>query len=98
MDWRCKPGEMFLTHGELAAGKRHGSGFVVIEPNVVRWKSSAANKDWGAERYQALADRLVAAGHKLIQFVPPPAPGEPPVLLANVKIVDQRPFATPSRS
>jgi ADP-heptose:LPS heptosyltransferase len=92
MDWRCKPGELFLSHGENSAGKRHGNGFVVIEPNVVRWKSSAANKDWGADRYQALADRLVAAGHKLVQFVPPPAPGDPPVLLANVRQIATKRF------
>jgi hypothetical protein len=92
MDWRCTPGEIYLTHGEIAAGKRKGSGFIVIEPNVVRWKSSAQNKDWGATRYQDLADRLTAAGHKLVQFVPPPAPGAPPVLLSNVKQVTTQTF------
>jgi hypothetical protein len=71
MDWRCPPGEIFFTHGEVTAGKRHGDGFVVIEPNVVRWKSSAINKDWGVERYQAVADRLLDAGRKLVQFIPP---------------------------
>lgn len=69
-DWRCKPGEMYFTHGEEAAGRRYGTGFVVIEPNVVRWKSSAANKDWGIERYQALADRMVADGLQVIQLFP----------------------------
>jgi ADP-heptose:LPS heptosyltransferase len=71
MDWRCTPGEIYFTGGELAAGRRQGKGFVVIEPNVVRWKSSAANKDWGAENYQDVADRLIADGCRVIQFVPP---------------------------
>lgn len=75
MDWRCKPGEIYLTHGEEAAGKHHGSGFVVIEPNVVPWKSSAQNKRWSFDRYQEVADRLIDGGNKVVQFVNPD--GEP---------------------
>jgi hypothetical protein len=52
-DWKSVPGEIYLTHGEKVAGDRAGKGFILIEPNVVRWKSSAANKDWGHHNYQA---------------------------------------------
>ncbi len=71
LDWRCKPGEIYLTHGEEAAGKRQGSGFVVIEPNVPWWKSSARNKDWGYSRYQQVVEELQAMGRTVVQFVPP---------------------------
>jgi hypothetical protein len=68
MDWRCKPGEVFLTHGEVASGRRVGKGFIVIEPNVVAWKATAVNKDWGFDRYQELANKLIADGHEVVQF------------------------------
>lgn len=69
MDWRCTPGELYLSVGEKAAAARHGSGFVVMEPNVETWKSSSPNKDWGFHKYQAIADRLIAAGHRVVQFL-----------------------------
>lgn len=87
MDWRCVPGEVYLTHGEISAGLRKGRDFVVIEPNVVRWKGSAANKDWGASNYQALADRLIATGRKVAQFVTDGSP-----LLAGVKQIKTQTF------
>jgi hypothetical protein len=68
--WRCVPGQIFLTDGEQAAAKRYGSGFIVIEPNVPTWKSSAANKHWPFERYQAVADDLISQGRSVIQFFP----------------------------
>lgn len=68
MEWRCSPGEIYLTHGEVAAGRRAGKGFIVIEPNVVAWKGSAANKDWGFNKYQELAKKLIADGHEVVQF------------------------------
>ena len=86
MDWRCVPGEIYLSHGEEAAGRRHGKGFVVIEPNVVRWKSSSANKDWGVERYQALAERLLEDGKQVVQLFPRQDNGES-LKLSGVKIV-----------
>lgn len=87
MEWRCVPGEVYLTHGEVSAGLRKGRGFVVMEPNVVRWKGSAANKDWGALNYQAVADRLIAAGQKVVQFVTDGSP-----LLAGVKQIRTQTF------
>lgn len=70
-DWKCKPGQLFLSHSELEIGDRYKDGFIVIEPNVPWWKPSSVNKDWGYSRYQEVADRLKDAGHKVIQFVPP---------------------------
>ena len=69
LDWHCRPGEIYLSHGEVAAGKRHGNGFAVIEPNVATWKSSAENKKWGVDRYQQVADALIADGRNVLQFV-----------------------------
>lgn len=88
MDWRCEPGEVRLSHGELAAGERRGKGFIVIEPGVVRWKSSAQNKDWGFHRYQAVADKLIDAGHQVVQFTHPEA-GQ---ILSGVKTMQTHNF------
>lgn len=87
MDWRTKPGEIYFSHGEEAAGRRHGKGFVVIEPNVVRWKMSAPNKDWGFERYQHLADRMLADGIQVMQIVPRQDPVGGALKLSGVKLV-----------
>lgn len=70
-DWKAIPGEVFLADPERRRAARHGSGFVVIEPNVER-KSVAWNKDWGVGKYQALADRLTKQ-HRVVQFVYPKA-------------------------
>jgi ADP-heptose:LPS heptosyltransferase len=67
-DFRPIPGEMFFSNEEARDGKRHGKGFVVIEPEVVTWKSSSANKDWGRAKYQQVARVLKADGHRIIQF------------------------------
>lgn len=62
------PGELFFDAAETAAGKRYGDGFIVVEPQSAQWKPVAANKDWGVSRYQAVADRLRADGHRVVQF------------------------------
>lgn len=68
LDFRAAPGEMFLTPNEIAIGKRRGKGFILIEPNVPAWKSSAPNKDWGWANYQAVANRLRIRDHRVVQF------------------------------
>lgn len=73
MDFRPTPGEMFFSDEELKFAETAGSGFVVIEPNVPWHKTVAANKDWGAIKYRAVAEELVAAGHRVIQFSYPTA-------------------------
>lgn len=67
-EWKCVPGQIFLSQGEEAAANRHGRGFVVVEPNVPEWKSSAANKKWPFERYQEVTDQLVQRGVTVVQF------------------------------
>ncbi|MBX3482528.1 glycosyltransferase family 9 protein [Phenylobacterium sp.] len=69
LDFRAEPGEVFLSAGEIRAGRRFGRRFVVIEPYVPSWKSVAPNKDWGAQRYQAVVDRLAADGLTVLQFL-----------------------------
>lgn len=67
-DFRPEPGEMFFDAREIAAGKRYGAGFVLIEWHVEAWKHSSVNKDWGLARYQAVADGLGGAGYTVAQF------------------------------
>jgi hypothetical protein len=75
MDFRPTPGEIFFNNDELRFAESVGSEFVIIEPNVPRHKSVASNKDWGANKYRAVADELVTAGHRVIQFSYPTAKG-----------------------
>lgn len=72
-EFRCVPGEIYLTESEQKFGSGFGSGFIVIEPHIEQWKTLAPNKDWGAKRYQAVVDRLKADGHRFVQFVYPKA-------------------------
>jgi len=67
-EFSAKPGEVFLTAQEAAAGRRFGQGFVVVEPHVPSWKSVAPNKDWGAKRYQQVVDKLIAENVRVLQF------------------------------
>jgi ADP-heptose:LPS heptosyltransferase len=69
-DFRPVPGEMFLSPSEKRSAARYGSRFIVIEPNVETWKSSAANKDWGREKYQEVAD-VLRRDHRVVQFTHP---------------------------
>lgn len=68
LDFHAVPGEVFLDDIERKNGKRYGSGFVLIEPHVEIWKSVAPNKDWGAQKYQRVADQLIERGYEVVQF------------------------------
>lgn len=68
MSFRAVPGEMFFAEDELRFAEQIAAGFIAIEPNVPWQKTVAPNKDWGLPRYQLVADRLMAAGHRVIQF------------------------------
>jgi hypothetical protein len=65
--FKAIPGQIFLTPEECAFGRAVGAGFIYIEPNVPWHKSVAPNKDWGLKKYQAVADRLLADGHDVVQ-------------------------------
>lgn len=67
-EFRAIPGQVYLTNPERVRGARAKKGWVLIEPNVERWKSVAVNKDWGFARYQRVADALRDAGHRVVQF------------------------------
>lgn len=67
-EFRPIPGEVFFDAREKKDASRHGEGFIVIEPDVVGWKSSSANKDWGRANYQRVVDRLRADGRRVVQF------------------------------
>jgi ADP-heptose:LPS heptosyltransferase len=68
LDFRPQPGELFFDRNEQRNGIRYGKSFVLIEPNIEAWKSVAPNKDWGFEKYQAVADALKAQGCRVVQF------------------------------
>lgn len=68
MDFRPTPGEVFFDPNEKRNGRRFGGGYVIIEPHTEAFKSAAPNKDWGFDKYQAVAARLIADGHKVFQF------------------------------
>jgi ADP-heptose:LPS heptosyltransferase len=67
-DFRCIPGEIFLTKQEKQYAKLVGeAGFVLMEPNPSA-KSPVANKQWPFERYEAVARTLRAEGHDVLQL------------------------------
>ncbi len=68
MNWKCKPGEIYLTSVEKSFGEARKSD-VIIEPNAPAWKSVAPNKDWGFSKYQAVCTNLVLGGYRVIQPV-----------------------------
>lgn len=68
-DFHAVPGEIFFANDEMAYAKTQRPGFVVIEPNVPGYKSVASNKQWGFDKYNQVAQRLVLKGHKVLQFV-----------------------------
>lgn len=68
LDFKVTPGEMYFDEQELAHGRRAGSGFILIEPNVPKWKNLASNKDWGFDKYQQVADMLIGEGLQVCQF------------------------------
>lgn len=63
-----EPGEIYFSPDEQRIADTGSKDFIVIEPNVPWHKSVAVNKDWGHAKYQAVADRLLAAGHDVVQF------------------------------
>lgn len=72
-DFRPNPGEVFFDDAEKHNGGRYGEGFVLLEPNIEVWKSSAVNKNWGRDRYQAVALALTGLGYRVCQFRYPTA-------------------------
>lgn len=67
-EFNIVPGEVFFSKDEEKFAAAYGKGFVLIEPNVPAQKSVAANKQWGVERYDAVAASLLASGIDVRQF------------------------------
>ena len=61
-------GELYFTKKEIAFAEQLGKGFIMIEPNVAA-KPCAPNKQWEVARYQWVANKLKADGHRTIQPV-----------------------------
>lgn len=66
--FRPTPGELFFDQREREFAASIQPGFVLIEPNVPAQKGIAPNKQWPVDRYQAVADMLRDAGHRVVQF------------------------------
>jgi ADP-heptose:LPS heptosyltransferase len=66
--FKAIPGEVFLTEDEKKWARFHGSGYVVIEPNVPEFKTVAPNKQWPVERYNKVARLLLKSGVDVVQF------------------------------
>lgn len=66
--FKAIPGEVYLTDEETHWARQHGSGFVIIEPNVPQWKTAAVNKQWPTRRYDKVATLLTKAGVDVRQF------------------------------
>jgi hypothetical protein len=69
--FEATPGEVVFTDRERMSGKRFGSGFVLIEPELPTWKTSSANKDWGRDKYAEVGRRLLADGFQVTQLIYP---------------------------
>lgn len=65
--FRPIPGEFYFDDEELEFGRSFGNGFVLIEPNVPKYKSVASNKTWPMNRYAEVARRL-ATDYRIAQF------------------------------
>lgn len=70
-DFKPIPGELFFSDHELAFAHTINPGFVLIEPQVQAWKTSAPNKTWPLVRYEKVARRLSQAGYEVRQFTYP---------------------------
>ena len=67
-DFRCIPGEIYLTKEERQFAKLAGDHpFVIMEPNPSP-KSPVANKQWPFDRYEEVARAVRATGWDVIQF------------------------------
>jgi hypothetical protein len=66
-DFQAQPGEFFFTADELDLPVPRP--FIVVEPNLAWQRQVNHNKDWGEGRFEALAVKLMKAGHQVVQCI-----------------------------
>jgi hypothetical protein len=67
-EFRCIPGEVFLTEQEKRFARLAGKEpYIVMEPNPSA-KSPVANKRWPFDRYEAVAKKLWDEGFTVVQL------------------------------
>ena len=66
-DFRCTPGEIYLTYEERQYARMTGQDYVLIEPNPSP-KSPVANKQWPFERYETVARTLKSYDIEVVQL------------------------------
>lgn len=67
-NFRPVPGEIVFDDAEKEfAGAIKGSGYLLIEPNAPDKGRLLPNKQWSPQRWQQVAERLIAAGFELVQ-------------------------------
>lgn len=64
-DFRPDIGELYLSEAERSFGAQH-AGRVIVEPHIK--PGASPNKQWGWDRWTALASRLRAAGVRVTQL------------------------------
>lgn len=69
LSFRADRGELYFSDAELEFGAKHGD-LVIIEPNIK--PKASPNKQWGWERWQKLADLMLAEGIFPTQFMGAP--------------------------
>ena len=67
-DYTCVPGEIHFTEGERIHRPPVTPDMIALEPNIK--PRAPVNKDWGWERWQALADMMRRVGLHPVQFGP----------------------------
>jgi hypothetical protein len=64
-DFKAQPGELFFTERALLPADK----FIFVEPNLPWQRHVHRNKDWGEEKYERLAKRLMNAGYVIVQCI-----------------------------
>ncbi len=68
-NWKPTPGEFYFDEQELwIAKERARQGAIIIEPNILHWKLSAKNKDWGWHKWNQLGKILIRENFPVYQF------------------------------
>lgn len=67
-DFRPIPGEITFSQQELLYASQFGSGFILIEPHVPKWKVGVINKQWPVGNYTQIAGIFSNRHREVCQF------------------------------